>query len=184
MIRLIIVVTFLSQWAFGYSTDELKPFDTTEYGVKNQGFVIKASDEAKEIFDAQPESCDKFLNYIQDPMNTYGVTVVKNGAALFDLHEQGIQETDILKLFSSSKIVTAMMVGAILNKHPELSLSTPISRYVDLGSNRDDRNKSWRNQITLYDTLSMGTGLDWCEYANCAAIDTLKMSYSNQQDDA
>ncbi|MEM7645787.1 MAG: serine hydrolase, partial [Pseudomonadota bacterium] len=87
------------------------------------------------------------------------------------------------KLFSASKTVTALALGAYLYQNPTLKLETKVSTLVDLGTHIGDRPFASRDKISLFDLISMGTGLDWCEHAKCVAIDMIKATYGKQNKD-
>lgn len=177
---LLIFVFVFQSVAYGH---DLRPFNLNQLGVRNQGFSVQASEHALEQFRQNPQRCQKLMDYVQDPMNTFGVVVRKNGETIFKLRRRESGSQELFKMFSTSKMVSALMLGAFLYRHPQWNLNTKASHLMDLGENGEDRNGA-RDDITLYHLISQGSGLSWCEYAKCLGIHSLRVNFGKRSTDA
>jgi CubicO group peptidase (beta-lactamase class C family) len=125
----------------------------------------------------QTKACSDFLNYAQNKMNTSGLIVIKDGEAVAELYGKDFNAQSKVKVWSISKYLSGLMLGAQVKKH---GMSLLDERLVDFGIERKklrkDKVDSWDN-ITLRNVWNMSSGINWCEYRNCRAVDYASMFY-------
>ena len=123
------------------------------------------------------KACSEFLNYAQEKMNTSSLIVIKDGEAVTELYGKDFNASSKVKVWSISKYLSGLMLGAQANK---LGMSLLDTKLVDLGINRDRKRKDKVNawdDVTVRNVWNMSSGLNWCEYRNCRAVDYASMFY-------
>lgn len=147
-------------------------------------FKIQSSKLARSAFNNPDKKCHKISEYLQETMNSYSLHVIRNGQPVIDIQKEPFAPDQVFKLFSASKLVTALMLGAVLKQNSQWSLDTLVAPYVNLGYNSEDWDPEKRKKIKLKHLVSMSTGFEWCEYAPCGGVDPLRSFYGARNEDA
>jgi CubicO group peptidase (beta-lactamase class C family) len=133
----------------------------------------------------QNPQCQAFLDYAQNQMNTSGLIVLKDGKSVLELYANGANQHTKTKVWSISKFLSGLMLGAKVQQTGMELLDTPL---VELGIDRishpeDKPHLNW-NDLQLRHVWNMSSGIHWCEYGNCRAVDAAKIMYGNSNTDA
>lgn len=133
---------------------------------------------------ANPQ-CQAFLQYAQNEMKTSGLIVLKDGKSVLEMYANGANEHTKTKVWSISKFLSGLMLGAKVQQRGMQLMDTPL---VELGIEReihpeDKKTLSW-NDVQLRHVWNMSSGINWCEYGNCRAVDAAKIMYGDSNADA
>jgi CubicO group peptidase (beta-lactamase class C family) len=129
--------------------------------------------------------CRAFLQYAQNEMKTSGLIVLKDGEEVLELYGNGADKNTKTKVWSISKFLSGLMLGAKVLKYGMELMDTPL---VDLGVERtshpeDIKGVQW-SDVHLRHVWNMSSGFHWCEYGNCRAVDAAKIMYGDANADA
>ena len=133
-------------------------------------------------------ACRDFLKYSTEEMNTTALIVAKAGEAQIELYRQGADRKTKTKVWSISKFLTGLMLGAQVRDRSEKMglLDTPIFGlgFARVAQKEDEVDSNLWKQVTIRNLWNNSSGLNWCEYANCRAVDGASMIYGKGNKDA
>ena len=135
------------------------------------------------------EDCREFVRYSQDEMDTTGLLVMQKkdsksleAQVLLEMYAHESSPDKKQKVWSVSKTFSGLMLGRLVQEK-RIQLETSLADLnFDLGTNSEDQfsRKVW----TVRNFWNMGSGLDWCEYKSCQAVDSLRLMYGEGKKDA
>lgn len=106
-------------------------------------------------------------------LNTVGFVVIKDDSLLFEDYFGGWRADSVSNSFSVAKSYISMLVGVALEEGKITDLQTPVGRYLPEFDAFDPCHKD----ITLWNLLTMSTGLDWSESGSSPFSDNAKGYY-------
>jgi CubicO group peptidase (beta-lactamase class C family) len=133
---------------------------------------------------ADSKACKEFVRYAQSEMNTSSLIVLKNGSAEIELYANGANSKTKTKVWSISKFLSGLMLGAQVKNKGMGLLDRSIESF---GIKRDSRSDDVVNDfssVKLRNVWNMSSGFNWCEYGNCRAVDAANIMYGNANGDA
>lgn len=92
-------------------------------------------------------------------LNTVGFVVIKNDSLLFENYFDGWREDSVSNSFSVAKSYISVLVGVAMKEGKITDLQAPVGQYLPEFDTFDECHK----KITLWNLLTMSTGLDWSE---------------------
>lgn len=104
---------------------------------------------------------------------TVGFVVVKNDSLLFEEYFSGWRGDSVSNSFSVAKSYISLLTGVALQEGKLTSLDTPVGSYLPEFDTYDSCHKA----ITLWNLLTMSTGLDWSESGKNPFSDNAKGYY-------
>ena len=116
----------------------------------------------------QNQACRDFLDYAQNEMPTSGLVVYQNGRTQIEMYANGATDKTKVKVWSISKFLSGLMLGAqVRERGMGLFDETLVSFGLDRKAQRKDTYNNW-GEATVRHVWNMSSGLNWCEYSNCA----------------
>lgn len=106
-------------------------------------------------------------------LNTVGFVVVKNDSLLFEEYFDGWRADSVSNSFSVAKSYISLLTGIAIKEGKITDLHTPVGRYLPAFDALDACHK----KITLWNLLTMSTGLDWSESGSSPFSDNAKGYY-------
>lgn len=106
-------------------------------------------------------------------LNTVGFVVIKNDSLLFEDYFDGWREDSVSNSFSVAKSYISLLTGVAMEEGKITSLKTPVGQYLPEFDELDPCHKD----ITLWNLLTMSTGLDWSESGASPFSDNAKGYY-------
>jgi CubicO group peptidase (beta-lactamase class C family) len=154
-----------------YKASAQVDFDSTT-SANYQNFSVKVADQSL----LENPACQDFINYSKNEMNTFGVVVLKGGKPVLEFYNQGSDATKKYKLWSISKTFSGLMLGTLVQQN-KLSLDSRVADFLPASEGDKDKDPNFRKDLTVRHLWTMSSGIDWCEYTPCAALDALKLMY-------
>ncbi len=87
--------------------------------------------------------------------------VLKDNKLVMEEYFYGYNKTKIHNFNSCTKSITSLLLGIVLDRHPDLDLNQSIFHYFP---QYDSLKTEEKEKITLKNFLTMSTGLEWNEY--------------------
>lgn len=123
-------------------------------------------------------SCKRFKEYATNKMHTYGLRILKDGQPIFEQYQNKATPKNLFRVFSISKTVSALMLGAAIEQTPGVSLDSYVSDFIPMAPLQGDQGD--RRAMRLRDLITMGSGIDWNEYEGW---DPTRLMYSTDRKD-
>lgn len=108
-------------------------------------------------------------------LNTVGFVVIKNDSLLFEDYFEGWRDDSVSNSFSVAKSYISVLVGIAMQEGKITDLNTPVGQYLPEFDTFDECHK----KITLWNLLTMSTGLDWSESGASPFSDNAKGYYGD-----
>lgn len=105
--------------------------------------------------------------------HTVGFVVIKDDSLLFEEYFNGWREDSVSNSFSMAKSYISMLTGVAMQEGKITDLKTPIGQYLP----EFDTFYPCHKDITLWNLLTMSTGLDWSESGDNPFSDNAKGYY-------
>lgn len=133
---------------------------------------------------AKNPECRDFIQYAQNEMNTTGLIVIKDNKALIELYARGANEKTKTKMWSISKFLSGLMLGAQVKEQGMSLLDRSLQSFgIERKANEKDSFNEW-SAVKLRNVWNMSSGFNWCEYGNCRAVDAASIMYGKNQKDS
>ncbi|MBS1545873.1 MAG: serine hydrolase [Bacteroidetes bacterium] len=108
-------------------------------------------------------------------LHTVGFVVIQNDSLLFQDYFKGWRDDSVSNSFSMAKSYISMLVGVAMKEGKITDLHTPVGQYLPEFDQFDPCHK----HITLWNLLTMSTGLDWSESGANPFSDNAKGYYGH-----
>jgi CubicO group peptidase (beta-lactamase class C family) len=108
-------------------------------------------------------------------LNTVGFVVIKDDSLLFEEYFDGWRADSVSNSFSVAKSYISVLVGVAMQEGKITDLQVPVGHYLPEFDALDPCHKP----ITLWNLLTMSTGLDWSESGSSPFSDNAKGYYGN-----
>lgn len=106
-------------------------------------------------------------------LNTVGFVVIKDDSLLFEDYFEGWRDDSVSNSFSVAKSYISVLTGVAMQEGRITDLQTPVGQYLPEFDQLDPCHKP----ITLWNLLTMSTGLDWSESGSSPFSDNAKGYY-------
>jgi CubicO group peptidase (beta-lactamase class C family) len=107
--------------------------------------------------------------------NTVGFAVIKDDSLLFEEYFSGWRDDSVSNSFSVAKSYISVLVGVAMKEGMITDLHTPVGHYLP----EFDKYDACHKDITLWNLLTMSTGLDWSESGADPFSDNAKGYYGS-----
>lgn len=163
-----------------------KSFSQVDFNIEDAVHLGQSNTSTKFSFSknfAKSESCQEFVRYAQNEMNTSGLIVLKDSKSVLELYARGAGPKTKTKVWSISKFLSGLMLGALVNQHSLNIMDEPLENFgIKRKPKYNDKVKDW-SKVTLRNVWNMSSGLNWCEYENCRAKDAAHIMYGKANSD-
>lgn len=133
---------------------------------------------------ADSQACREFVRYTQEEMNTSSLIVLKDGKTQIELYANGATKKTKTKVWSISKFLSGLMLGAQVREKGMALLDQSIESFGINREGHDDDKVNDFSLVKLRNVWNMSSGFNWCEYGNCRAVDAANIMYGKANDDA
>ena len=106
-------------------------------------------------------------------LNTVGFVVIQNDSLIFEDYYEGWQDDSVSNSFSVAKSYISLLTGIAMQEGKITDLHKPVGRYLPEFDALDPCHK----KITLWNLLTMSTGLDWSESGRSPFSDNARGYY-------
>lgn len=169
-------------------------------GLSRQGEVLEyVSGEFRSLLQERPAECSAFLDLVEgrqqgpvseteaarlEHFNTYGLLIArKDGTVLFEKYLQGSSPATRYKMFSISKMLTALSFGA-MERAGKLSRDALVAPFLKARLEALGVHYPYWDQLRVRHLLTMSSGIPWCEYSSCSARDAIAGFFAPHSADA